>query len=238
MRTDGRQHDKIRPVKVTKNYIKYAEGSVLINAGNTRIICSASMEERVPPHLKNTGTGWVTAEYSMLPRATNRRNVRDRVSTSGRVYEIQRLIGRSLRSIIDLNLLGERTIIIDCDVIQADGGTRTLSITGGFIALVEALRKLKKTRRIERYLVKDYLAAVSVGIVDERPMLDLIYEEDFKASVDMNVVMTGKGKFVEVQGTAEEEPFTGKEFSNLLAFAKKGIDELITVQKEVVGELG
>ena len=237
MRIDGRQYDKIRPIKVTKNYIRYAEGSVLISSGNTRIICSASYEDRVPPHLKNSGTGWVTAEYGMLPRSTNRRNVRDRFSVGGRVYEIQRLIGRSLRSIVDLTLLGEKTIIIDCDVIQADGGTRTLSITGGFIALVEALRRLKKNKKIERYLIKDYLAATSVGIVNDKPMLDLAYEEDFKASVDMNVVMTGRGKFVEIQGTAEGEPFTGKDFNNLLTFAKKGIDELIDFQKDILGEL-
>jgi len=237
MRKDGRQYDKIRPIKITRNYIKHAEGSVLISAGDTRIICSASIEEKAPPHLRNTGTGWVTAEYSMLPRATNRRNVRDRISTSGRIYEIQRLIGRSLRSIIDLDLIGERTIIVDCDVIQADGGTRTLSITGGFIALVEALHKLKRSKIIQRYNIQDYLAAASVGIVDGKPMLDLAYEEDFRASFDMNVVMTSKGKIVEVQGTAEGEPLTGKELNNLIALAKKGIDDIINIQKEIIKEL-
>lgn len=237
MRKDGRQYDKIRPIKITRNYIKHAEGSVLISAGDTRIICSASMEEKAPPHLRNTGTGWVTAEYSMLPRATNRRNVRDRISTSGRIYEIQRLIGRSLRSVIDLDLIGERTIIVDCDVIQADGGTRTLSITGGFIALVEALHKLKRSKVIQRYNIQDYLAASSVGIVDGKPMLDLAYEEDFRASFDMNVVMTSKGKIVEVQGTAEGEPLTGKELNNLITLAKKGIDDIINIQKETIKEL-
>ena len=237
MRKDGRQYDKIRPIKITRNYIKHAEGSVLISAGDTRIICSASIEEKAPPHLRNTGTGWVTAEYSMLPRATNRRNVRDRISTSGRIYEIQRLIGRSLRSVIDLDLIGERTIIVDCDVIQADGGTRTLSITGGFIALVEALHKLKRSKVIQRYNIQDYLAASSVGIVDGKPMLDLAYEEDFRASFDMNVAMTGKGKIVEVQGTAEGEPLTGKELNNLIALAKKGIDDIINIQKEIIKEL-
>ena len=237
MRKDGRQYDKIRPIKIARNYIKHAEGSVLISAGDTRIICSASMEEKVPPHLRNTGTGWVTAEYSMLPRATNKRNVRDRISTSGRIYEIQRLIGRSLRSVINLDLIGERTIIVDCDVIQADGGTRTLSITGGFIALVEALHKLKRSKIVERYNIEDYLAAISVGIVDGKPMLDLNYDEDFRASFDMNVVMTGKGKIVEVQGTAEEEPLTGKDLNILIALAKKGIDDIINIQKETIKEL-
>jgi ribonuclease PH len=232
-RSDGREPGALRPVKITRNYLKHAEGSVLIEMGDTKVICSASVEERVPPFLRNTGRGWVTAEYSMLPRSTNTRTPRDRGGGSGRAFEIQRLIGRSLRSVTDLSGFGERTIWIDCDVIQADGGTRTASITGAYVALADALRKMVKDGLIDKVPIKDSVAAISVGSVDGRVLLDLNYEEDSKAEVDMNVVMTGNGKFVEIQGTGEEAVFTKKEMGELTRMAQKGIKELTRIQKRL-----
>jgi len=237
MRDDGRQDHKIRPVKITRNYLKYAEGSCLVEAGGTKIICNASVEEKVPPHLHDTSSGWVTAEYAMLPRATNTRSERERFKLSGRTQEIQRLIGRSLRAVVDLKLLGERTIIIDCDVLQADGGTRTVAITGGFIALVDAIRKMKKDKKIASFPVKDYLAAISVGIVKGSTLLDLTFQEDSSAEVDMNVVMTGSGDLVEVQATGEEAAFPEKKLLEMLGLARMGIGELIAIEKEILGDL-
>jgi len=237
MREDGRQNHKIRPVKITRNYLKYADGSCLVEAGGTKVICTASVEEKVPPHLHDSGTGWVTAEYAMLPRATETRSERERFRLSGRTQEIQRLIGRSLRSVVDLKLLGERTIIIDCDVLQADGGTRTAAITGGFIALVDVLCKLKKDKKITSFPVKDYLAATSVGIVKEEMLLDLTFHEDSSAEVDMNVVMTGNGDLVEVQATGEEATFSEKKLLEMLKLASKGIAELIAMEKKILGDL-
>jgi len=236
-RENGRAFDEPRPVNIIPGYTKFAPGSVLIETGDTRVICTASVEDKVPPFLKGTGTGWVTAEYSMLPGSTPTRTAREatRGRVSGRTSEIQRLIGRSLRSVVDMSALGERTIWIDCDVIQADGGTRTASITGAFVALYLALLKLKDEGIIERIPVTDYVAATSVGIVRGIPLLDLEYGEDSEAEVDMNVVMTGSGKFIEIQGTAEHNPFTHEELDELLRLAKKGIAFLIEKQKEVLG---
>ncbi len=231
-RSDGRGSNALRPVKIKRNYLKHAEGSVLIEIGDTKVICSASVEERVPPFLRNTGKGWVTAEYSMLPRSTNIRTPRDRGGGNGRAFEIQRLIGRSLRSVTDLSAFGERTIWIDCDVIQADGGTRTASITGAYVALVDAFQKMVKNGSIEKVPVKDSVAAISVGKVDGEVLLDLNYEEDSKAEVDMNVVMTGSGKFVEIQGTAEGGVFTKKEMDELMKIAQNGIKVLTRIQKK------
>ncbi len=238
MRKDGRSNDEIRPVKITRNFIPPAEGSVLIEMGNTRVICTASIEERVPSFLKDKATGWITAEYGMLPRSTNTRMIRESSSgkIGGRTQEIQRLIGRSLRSVVDLELLGERTIWLDCDVIQADGGTRTASITGAYIALVDAIRFGIRNGIIQRDPVNDFLAAISVGMVDGEPMLDLCYDEDFRADVDMNIVMTGKGNFVEIQGTAEGVPFSRESLDLLVDLGEKGIRELIRIQKEVLDE--
>jgi ribonuclease PH len=235
-RSDGREPEALRPVGITRNYMKHAEGSVLIEIGDTKVICSASIEERVPPFLRNTGKGWVTAEYSMLPRSTNTRTPRDSMTGrgSGRAFEIQRLIGRSLRSVIDLNGFGERTIWIDCDVIQADGGTRTASITGAYVALVDAFRKMVKDGLIDKVPIKDSVAAISVGKVEGRVLLDLDYEEDSRAEVDMNVVMTGNGKFVEIQGTGEEAVFTKKEMDELTRMAQRGIKELTRIQKRTL----
>ncbi|MGB9627463.1 MAG: ribonuclease PH [Thermodesulfobacteriota bacterium] len=234
MRSDGRGLRTLRPVKIIRNYLRHAEGSVLIEMGETKVICSASVEERVPPFLRNTGKGWITAEYSMLPRSTNTRTPRDRGGGNGRAFEIQRLIGRSLRSVTDLTAFGERTIWIDCDVIQADGGTRTASITGAYVALVDAFRKMIKLGMIEKIPVRDSVAAVSVGKVGGKILLDLNYEEDSKAEVDMNVVMTGSGRFVEIQGTAEVATFTKKEMDELTKVAQKGIKELTKIQKKVL----
>jgi ribonuclease PH len=231
-RSDGRGLKALRPVKIARNYLKHAEGSVLIEMGDTKVICSASLEERVPPFLRNTGKGWVTAEYSMLPRSTNTRTPRERGGGNGRTFEIQRLIGRSLRSVTDLGAFGERTVWIDCDVIQADGGTRTASITGAYVALVDAFRKLVKNGVIAKVPVKDSVAAISVGKVDREVLLDLNYEEDSKAEVDMNVVMTGSGKFVEVQGTAEGGVFGKKEMDGLIRVAQNGIKILTRIQKK------
>ena len=237
MRTGGRANDQLRKIKIKKNYIKYAEGSVLIEAGDTKVICNATIDEKVPPFLRGTGQGWVTAEYSMLPRSTHTRSIREsaRGKMGGRTYEIQRLIGRSLRSIVNLEALGERTIMIDCDVIQADGGTRTLSITGAYIALYKAVKLLVKNDLIDTWPITDTLAAVSVGIMNGEALLDLNYEEDSNADVDMNVIMTGRGMFVEIQGTAEKTNFSKSQLNDMLKCAKKGIMELISKQKEILG---
>ncbi|MDP4093915.1 MAG: ribonuclease PH [Bacillota bacterium] len=239
MRIDGRKNDELRPAKITRNYIMHAEGSVLIEVGNTKVICTASVDEKVPPFKKGSGEGWVTAEYSMLPRATGTRNTRDisKLKLNGRSQEIQRLIGRSLRSVVNLNLLGEREIIIDCDVIQADGGTRTASITGSFVALVDACKSLIDKGLIEKIPITDFVAATSVGLIDGQEMLDLCYAEDSNAIVDMNVVMAGNGEFVELQATGEQAPFNRGQFDKLLNFAQSGIEKLIAIQKEVLGEL-
>jgi ribonuclease PH len=225
-------------VRIEKSFLKYAEGSALVEMGNTKVICSASIEEGVPSFLKNTGSGWITAEYGMLPRATLTRSAREAAKgkQSGRTLEIQRLIGRSLRSVIDMECLGERTIKIDCDVIQADGGTRVASVTGSYVALIEALRKMKQKNLLSRLPVKTPVAAVSAGIIGGVPVLDLCYEEDSSAFVDLNVVMTGDGEFVEVQGTGEDRPFSRKDLSALLDLAGAGIARLIEIQKEALGE--
>src|ERR1017187_8180674 len=235
MRIDKRDAAQMRPVTVTTDYLLTAEGSVLIEAGNTRVLCAASIEETVPGFLRGSGRGWVTAEYSMLPRATATRTAREvaKGRASGRTMEIQRLIGRSLRSIIDLDALGERSIILDCDVLQADGGTRTAAITGAYIALSVAVRKLVKFGTLKRSPIRDYVAATSVGVVGGVPMLDLCYQEDSQAEVDMNVVMTGSGQFVELQATAERTAFDDAQFASLVALARVGIAELIIVQKSL-----
>lgn len=237
IRSDGRGVDKLRKVNITRNYIKYAEGSCLIELGNTKVICTASLEETVPPFLKGTQTGWLTAEYGMLPRSTQTRINRERDKISGRTFEIQRLIGRSLRAVFEPKDIGERTIKVDCDVIQADGGTRTASITGGFIALVDCLLKMKNRKIFAAVPIKDYVAATSVGIFQKQLILDLTYEEDSKAAVDMNVIMTGNGGFVEVQGTAENGAFSKEEMDKMLGFAKKGIEELIDMQRNIFKDL-
>lgn len=232
-RTDGRRADELRRVRITPGYLPYAEGSALIEMGDTRVICSASVEERVPYFLRNRGTGWVTAEYAMLPRATLQRTSREtgRGGPSGRTHEIQRLIGRSLRAIVNTQLLGERTITLDCDVLQADGGTRTASITGAYVAFALACRRLMRNNKIERSPLTGEVAAVSVGIVDGTPLLDLKYDEDSRAGVDMNVICTGDNRFIEVQGTAEGEPFTREEMDELLLLARQGINHLIEAQR-------
>ncbi|MCY9373648.1 ribonuclease PH [Bacillus sp. T17B1] len=239
MRHDGRQHDELRPITFDLDFISHPEGSVLITAGNTKVICNASVEDRVPPFLRGGGKGWITAEYSMLPRATNQRTIREssKGKISGRTMEIQRLIGRALRAVVDLEKLGERTIWIDCDVIQADGGTRTASITGAFLAMAIAIGKLIKAGTIKANPITDFLAAISVGIDKEQGiLLDLNYEEDSSAEVDMNVIMTGSGRFVELQGTGEEATFSREDLNGLLGLAEKGIQELIDKQKEVLGD--
>ncbi len=238
MRNDGRQPDTPRPVTITRRYIRRAEGSVLIEVGDTKVICTASIENKVPYFLRHSNQGWVTAEYGMLPRSTDSRIQREasRGRLSGRTQEIQRLIGRSLRSVVDLPKLGERTIWLDCDVIQADGGTRTASITGACIALFDALTYMRKQRYIDCMPLKDFVAATSVGIVNGKALLDLNYLEDSKADVDMNIVMTGSGKFVEVQGTAEEEAFTADQMQDMISLARKGIEELVKIQRNALGE--
>ncbi|MFC4776413.1 ribonuclease PH [Paenibacillus sp. GCM10023252] len=240
MRIDGRLENQLRPVTITTGVNKYAEGSVLIEVGDTKVICTATIEEGVPRFMKGQGKGWITAEYSMLPRATHSRNQREanKGKLSGRTMEIQRLIGRALRSIVDLQALGERTITLDCDVVQADGGTRTTSITGSFVALSLAIHKLSERMTFAKYPLTDYLASVSVGVIGDKALLDLNYEEDSKAKVDMNVVMTGSGKFVEVQGTGEEAPFSREELNQLLELAEGGILDLIAKQREVLGAAG
>jgi ribonuclease PH len=236
MRPDGRKQNEIRTVKVQRNFISTAEGSVLISMGNTRVICTATIEEKVPPFLKDQKRGWVTAEYSMLPRSTQTRTLRESTlgRISGRTHEIQRLIGRALRSVVDLARIGERTIWIDCDVLQADGGTRTASITGAFMCLSDALKYAMRNGLIDKNPLKDYLAAISVGVVHGEPVIDLSYAEDSIAEVDMNVVMTGSGKFVEVQGTAEGIPFSKDTLDHLLKLAGEGINHLIDIQKKLV----
>jgi ribonuclease PH len=238
-RLDGRTADAVRPTRITPDYLVHAEGSVLIEVGRTRVICTASVEDRVPPFLRGQGKGWVTAEYGMLPRATSTRTTREATAgkVGGRTQEIQRLIGRSLRSVASLNEIGERTVWLDCDVIQADGGTRTASITGAFVALVLALERLREQKVIPRVPVTDYVAATSVGIVAGTPLLDLAYDEDSRAEVDMNVVKTAGGKFIEVQGTAETNPFDRAALDALLALADEGIKALVEKQREVVGKI-
>jgi len=237
-RIDGRKNDELRKVKITRDFINYAEGSVLVEFGNTKVICTASLDDKVPLFKKGTGEGWVTAEYSMLPRSTQVRNVRDisKLKINGRANEIQRLIGRSLRSVTDMKLLGERTIIIDCDVIQADGGTRTASITGGFIALMDACSYLVDKRIISEIPIRNFVAAVSAGLVNGNEILDLCYDEDSNATVDMNVVMTDAGELIEVQATGEISPFSRKSMNSMLDLAEKGITELISIQKNVLLE--
>jgi ribonuclease PH len=238
-----RQYDRapgdLRPTTITPNYLLHAEGSVLIEVGQTKVICTASIEDRIPPFLRGTGKGWVTAEYGMLPRATNTRSTREASSgkVGGRTMEIQRLIGRSMRTIVRLNELGERTVWLDCDVIQADGGTRTAAITGAFVALVLALHRLRRADVLRTIPISDYVAATSVGIVGGMPLLDLAYEEDSKADVDMNIVKTGDGRFIEVQGTAESEPFSRDALGGLLDLADAGIAQLIAKQREIVGPI-
>jgi len=239
MRVDGRLLEQLRPTRLTPDYLVHAEGSVLIEAGQTKVICTASVEDRVPPFRRNTGKGWVTAEYAMLPRATNTRSQREstRGKVGGRTQEIQRLIGRSLRTVTRLEALGERTITLDCDVIQADGGTRTASITGAFVALVLALQKMREADQIRTMPVQDYVAATSVGVVGGEAMLDLAYAEDSKADVDMNIVKTGSGEYIELQGTAEAVPFGREGLNRLLDLGDTGIRQLIALQREFVGHI-
>ena len=238
-RSDGRRPDELRPLVLRRRYSKYAEGSVLIELGETRLLCTASVEEKVPPFLRGAGQGWLTAEYGMLPRATQERSPRDAATgkIGGRVHEIQRLVGRSLRAVVELERLGERTIWIDCDVLQADGGTRTAAITGAFVALMDALVLLKRTQAIPKLAVREFLAATSVGIVDGVPLLDLTFAEDSRARVDMNIVMTESGKFVEIQGTGEGAPFTKAESTALMALAERGVVTLIAKQHEALADI-
>jgi ribonuclease PH len=239
MRSNGRSNDKMRDLKITRNFLKFPDGCVLVEMGDTKVICGVSIEEKVPPFLKNSGKGWLTAEYSMLPRATPSRTMREAVSgrIGGRTHEIQRLIGRALRAVVNLDVIGERTIWVDCDVIQADGGTRTASITGGFVALVEALWSLKRRGAIGKIPLRGSIAAVSAGIVSGEPLLDLSYIEDSSAEVDMNFVMTGKGLLIEVQGTAEKTPFSKELFDMMYEYSYKGIAEITRVQKMALGPL-
>lgn len=239
MRIDGRAKDEIREVKIEKDYIKHPEGSVLISVGDTKVICSATIDDRVPPFMRGKGKGWINAEYAMLPRATNQRNIREssKGKVSGRTMEIQRLIGRALRAVVDLEALGERTVWLDCDVIQADGGTRTAAITGAFVAMALALGRAVKEEKLINYPIRDYLAATSVGVdVEHGTILDLNYEEDSNIEVDMNIVMTGKCQFVELQGTGEEATFSKEQFDEMLELASKGISDLVAVQKEALSE--
>lgn len=238
-RVDGRRKDEVRPVTITRNFIKHAEGSVLMEMGGTKVICTASVEEKVPPFLRDKKVGWVTAEYAMLPRATHERTPREAVKgkQGGRTLEIQRLVGRALRAVTDMTGMGERTIWIDCDVIQADGGTRTAAITGSFIALADALTVLKKKELIKKRPLTDYLAAISVGRVGGEVLVDLAYEEDSRAEVDMNLVMTGRERFVEVQGTAERQAFAKKDLDEFLNLGWKAIKGLVELQKELIGDL-
>ncbi|OCA81756.1 ribonuclease PH [Pradoshia sp. D12] len=240
MRFDGRKKNELRPVHIETNYIKHPEGSVLISIGDTKVICTASVDDRVPPFMRGEGKGWITAEYSMLPRATEQRTMRESTKgkVTGRTMEIQRLIGRALRAVVDLEALGEKTIWIDCDVIQADGGTRTASITGAFVAMAIALDKLQEAGKISSYPIKNYLAATSVGMIEELgAVLDLNYHEDSKALVDMNVIMTGAEEFVELQGTGEEATFSRHQLNELLDLASEGLQQLFTVQQESLGDI-
>ena len=235
-RTDGRAYDELRPVKITPGFLPYAEGSVLIEMGQTRVVCSASVDERLPPFIRNSGQGWITAEYSMLPRATQQRTSRElgRGGPSGRTHEIQRLIGRSIRAAANMRLLGERTITLDCDVLQADGGTRTAAITGAYVAFALAVKRLLVAGKIQRSIITNEVAAISVGVVEGIPLLDLKYDEDSRAEVDMNVVCTGDGRFIEVQGTAEREPFSRAQMDSLLGLATRGLDSLVAMQRETI----
>jgi len=239
IRANNRRWDEMRSIKITRDFLPSAKGSVLIEMGNTRVICTASLEDKVPPFLKNSGKGWLTAEYAMLPASTSSRNTRESSSgkIKGRTHEIQRLIGRSLRAVTDMTAFGERTIYIDCDVVQADGGTRTASITGAFIALADAARRLREEGLIEKFPVKEFISAISVGIVDGEVLLDLDYTEDSTADVDMNFVMTGSGGIVEIQGTAEAEPFSRDLLDRMINVATAGISNLTKRQKEILGEL-
>lgn len=236
MRHDGRVPDQLRKTTITPNYLKTADGSVLIEVGDTRVVCTASLEERVPPFLKNTGQGWLTSEYGMLPKSSTTRITREAAQgkQSGRTQEIQRLVGRSLRAVADLYSIGERTIWIDCDVLQADGGTRTASITGGFVALVLAFNRLIQEKVLNHFPIRDFVGAVSVGIIQQQPCLDLNFFEDSRADVDMNVVCMGNGQFVEIQGTAEKRPFSDHELQEMLRLAHKGIRELMQLQRKVL----
>jgi ribonuclease PH len=238
-RTDGRAANELRPVRITPGFLPYAEGSVLIEMGQTRVICSASIDERLPPFLRNSGQGWITAEYSMLPRATQQRTSREtgRGGPSGRTHEIQRLIGRSIRAAANMRLLGERTITLDCDVLQADGGTRTAAITGAYVAFALAVNRLLVAGKIQRNIITNEVAAISVGVVENTPLLDLKYDEDSKAEVDMNVVCTGDGRFIEVQGTAEREPFSREQMDSLLELATNGLASLVASQREVIEQV-
>ncbi|RCW41833.1 MULTISPECIES: ribonuclease PH [unclassified Halanaerobium] len=233
MRSDGRKRDELREIRIQRNFTKYAEGSVMIETGDTMVLCNVSIEDSVPYFLRGKNQGWLTAEYSLLPRSTQDRIIREAAKRklNGRTQEIQRLIGRSLRAVVDLEKLGERTIWVDCDVIQADGGTRTASVTGGYVALVDGINKLMESGELEENPINTYMAATSVGIVDGEPMLDLCYDEDFEAQVDMNIVMSSEGKIIEIQGTAEESPFSREELNQLYDLAEKGIMELIEKQK-------
>ncbi|HEX8721908.1 MAG TPA: ribonuclease PH [Pyrinomonadaceae bacterium] len=239
-RTDGRAADELRDLRITPGFMPYAEGSALIEMGRTRVICTATLDDRVPPFRRNSGQGWLTAEYAMLPRATQQRTQREtgRGGPSGRTHEIQRLIGRSLRAVTNLSKLGERTITVDCDVLQADGGTRTAAITGAYVALVLACRRLVRENRLSALPVTGEVAAVSVGIVSGLPLLDLKYDEDSRAEVDMNVVCTGDGRFVELQGTAEGEPFSREQMDSLLALARGGLQTLFAAQRAAVERAG
>lgn len=238
LRVDGRPALEMRPIRIETGVSKHAEGSVMVSFGDTRVFCTASVEDKVPPFLKGSGQGWITAEYGMLPRATSTRTMREvGRGPSGRTHEIQRLIGRSLRAVTKLEALGERTVWIDCDVIQADGGTRTAAISGAFVALVHALEWLRKRQLFEKLPVADHVAAVSVGILGGEVLLDLRYEEDQKAAVDMNVVMSGRGRFVEVQGTGEEATFSREELDGLLAAARQGIEQVVAVQRDVLAPI-
>jgi ribonuclease PH len=240
MRPDGRKAEQLRPLSITPSYVKTADGAVLIEMGDTRVICTAKLEERVPPFLRNSGKGWITAEYGMLPGSSQVRISREssRGKIGGRTHEIQRLIGRSLRAVSELEKLGERTVWIDCDVLQADGGTRTASITGAYVALVEAVRRWLRRGIVQTDPIRDSVAAVSVGILEGKVLLDLCYEEDSKADVDMNFVMTGSGKFVEVQGTAESVPFTRNQMERMTEIAQQGIRELAKAQKKALAGIG
>ncbi len=237
MRNNGRPNDKIRDLKISRNFLKFPDGSVLVEMGETKVICGVSVEEKVPPFLKNSGKGWLTAEYSMLPRATPSRTTREAASgrVGGRTHEIQRLIGRALRGVVNLDIIGERTIWVDCDVIQADGGTRTASITGAFVALVEALWNMKRKGMIEKIPLRDSVAAVSVGIVGGEALLDLSFAEDSNAEVDMNFVMTGRGQLIEVQGTAEKSPFSKELFDLMYDYSSRGITEITRLQRAALG---
>jgi ribonuclease PH len=239
MRADGRKPKQLRPIHIETDYLKHPEGSVLITVGDTKVICTASIDERVPPFMRGQGKGWITAEYSMLPRATEQRNIREssKGKITGRTMEIQRLIGRALRAVVDLDALGERTVWLDCDVIQADGGTRTASITGAFIAMAQAMDKLYSSKKLSSYPINDFLAATSVGILaDKQAVVDLNYIEDSSAEVDMNVVMTGSGEFVELQGTGEEATFSYAQLQEMLGAAQEGLSELFNLQKSALGE--